>query len=243
MTVFITAFLATIFAATAPSFASEEHPVAHMTAHPGAIICLVIFILSYVGVLLEEKTHLRKSKPVMLGAGLIWVTIGLMAGDYNIDHHVIRAAIFHGLGEFSSLMLFLLSAMTYISALQERRVFATLRAKLVAAGFNLRQMFWIDLYSSEDGALPKTSQLLADVTTFTYGADCDCGTDVFTYTLTDGDGDADTATLTLVCVDLVGPFANDADPAAVRRRDPCQVAAGGRGQGKAVLDDRSSRST
>lgn len=113
-----------------------------MLTHPGAVLCLIVFILSYLAVLVEEKTHLRKSKPVMLGAGIIWVIIGIIAPEYGIDHHTLRSAVFHGLEEYASLLLFLLAAMTYISALQNRRVFAVLRAKLVQAGMNMRQLFW-----------------------------------------------------------------------------------------------------
>lgn len=113
-----------------------------MMENPWAIAALTVFFLSYLAVLLEEQTHLRKSKPVMLGAGLVWVFIGVIAPDYGIDHHTLRTAVFHGLEEYGSLMLFLLAAMTYIAALQERRVFATLRGKLVAAGMNMRQLFW-----------------------------------------------------------------------------------------------------
>ena len=115
---------------------------AGLLAHPLSIGCLIVFALSYLAVLLEERTHLRKSKPVMLGAGIIWVFIGIMAPQYNIDHHTLRSAVFHGLEEYGSLLLFLLAAMTYISALQDRKVFATLRGKLVQAGLNMRQLFW-----------------------------------------------------------------------------------------------------
>ena len=65
-----------------------------------------------------------------------------MAPDYGVDHHTLRSAVFHGLEEYGSLLLFLLAAMTYIAAMQERKVFATLRGKLVAAGMNMRQLFW-----------------------------------------------------------------------------------------------------
>src|SRR5690554_4562107 len=37
---------------------------------------LVIFIIAYIVVILEEKLHLRKSKPVLIAAGIIWVGIG-----------------------------------------------------------------------------------------------------------------------------------------------------------------------
>ncbi|MEM9469793.1 MAG: sodium:proton antiporter NhaD [Pseudomonadota bacterium] len=113
-----------------------------MVDHPAGIFALVVFFLSYLAVLLEEKTHLRKSKPVMLGAGIIWLTIGLMAPRYGISHKDVHDAVLHGLEEYASLFLFLLAAMTYIAALQERKVFATLRARLVQAGMNMRQLFW-----------------------------------------------------------------------------------------------------
>lgn len=114
-----------------------------MLDHPGAIFCLVVFFFSYIAVLLEERTHLRKSKPVMLGAGLIWVTIAIIAPGYGVDHDMLNRAVFHGLDEYASLLLFLLAAMTYISVLQNRRVFSVLRAKLVTMGLNMRQLFWV----------------------------------------------------------------------------------------------------
>jgi len=101
-------------AATTGGEASANIDRASMIYNPWAIAALVVFFLSYLAVLFEEQTHLRKSKPVMLGAGLIWVFIAIMAPSYNIDHHTLRAAVFHGLEEYAALMLFLLAAMTYI---------------------------------------------------------------------------------------------------------------------------------
>ena len=53
-----------------------------LTAHWAGIASLIIFVLAYVLVIFEEATHLRKSKPVMLAAGLIWGGgLGLCRGD------------------------------------------------------------------------------------------------------------------------------------------------------------------
>ncbi len=114
-----------------------------LTTHPAAILAVVVFVASYIAVFFEEKVHLRKSKPVLLGAAIIWVTIGLIAKDSGVGHDVLHKAVNHGLEEYSSLLMFLLAAMTYISALQDRNVFGALRSRLVQAGFSLRQLFWI----------------------------------------------------------------------------------------------------
>jgi NhaD family Na+/H+ antiporter len=45
--------------------------------------------------------------------------------------------------EFAELMLFLLVAMTYINAMEERRLFEWLREKLIASGLGLRSLFWL----------------------------------------------------------------------------------------------------
>lgn len=126
------------FAATA-----ADHDTAALLANPASILCLVIFVLAYIAVLLEEKTDLRKSKPVLLGAGLIWIVISLMSQKANIDPDVVHEALGHSLKEYSSLMLFLLAAMTYITTLEERRVFDALRSRLVNLGLDMRQIFWV----------------------------------------------------------------------------------------------------
>ena len=42
-----------------------------LTAHWAGIAALVIFVAAYGFVVFEETTQMRKSKPVMLAAGLI----------------------------------------------------------------------------------------------------------------------------------------------------------------------------
>ena len=110
--------LLAVFAMPAIAATGEEAKIIpSMIDNPWAIGALVIFFLSYLAVLFEEQTHLRKSKPVMLGAGLIWVFIAVVAPSYGIDKHTLHNAVFHGLEEYAALMLFLLAAMTYICLL------------------------------------------------------------------------------------------------------------------------------
>ena len=105
-------------------------------------MCLFFFIIAYVIVIFEEKLHLRKSKPVLIAAGLIWVTIAYAMKNSGYEESV-EIAIRHNFLEYSELFFFLLVAMTYINAMSERRIFIWLRDWLIQKGFSYRQLFWI----------------------------------------------------------------------------------------------------
>ena len=113
-----------------------------LTDHFVGYAALLLFALAYLFVMLEEFTHLRKSKPVILAAGVMWI---LVAWQYaSLGHtHAAESAIRHNILEYAELMLFLLVAMTYINAMEERKVFEALKAWLISKGFGYRKLFWI----------------------------------------------------------------------------------------------------
>ncbi|HHH36427.1 MAG TPA: sodium:proton antiporter [Gammaproteobacteria bacterium] len=113
-----------------------------LTGHWVGAAALTIFIVAYGVVILEEFLHLRKSKPVMLAAGLIWLLIAMVYKQQG-EPATAAAQIRHHLLEYAELMLFLLAAMTYINTMSERNVFKRLRAWLVSSGYSLRTIFWI----------------------------------------------------------------------------------------------------
>ncbi|MCY4515521.1 MAG: sodium:proton antiporter NhaD [Candidatus Tectomicrobia bacterium] len=102
---------------------------------------LVIFFAAYVLVMLESRIQMRKSKPVLIAAGVIWVLLAL-AWEGGGQSGRAGDAFLRGLTEYVELFLFLLPAMTYINALEERDVFQSLRAFLVSRGYSLRQVYW-----------------------------------------------------------------------------------------------------
>ena len=105
-------------------------------------ISLLIFVLAYALVMVEEFSHLRKSKPVIISAALIWGIIAFYFSSVpGLHSEKVEQALEHNILEFAKLFLFLLSAMTYINALQERNVFDVVRYKLISRGFNFRQLF------------------------------------------------------------------------------------------------------
>ena len=125
-----------------PALAASAAPAVDFTNHWIGYLCLVIFVAAYVLVISEETIHLRKSKPVMVAAGFIWILVAIGLSNAG-DIHTAKQAVRHNLLEFAELFLFLLAAMTYINSMDERGVFGALRAWLVSKGFSYRAIFWI----------------------------------------------------------------------------------------------------
>jgi Na+/H+ antiporter NhaD/arsenite permease-like protein len=121
----------------------ESHPeIIDLTKTIYGYLGIGLFVAAYMLVPLENIIHLRKSKPVLLAAGFIWVLVALAylgIGDTHTAHEAIKDSLL----EYAELFLFLLAAMTYINSMEERNVFQSLRAFLVSKGFSLRLLFWI----------------------------------------------------------------------------------------------------
>ncbi len=124
------------------AWASASAELPDLTTHATGYAALIIFALAYGLVMAEEFTHLRKSKPVILAAGILWGMVAIMYTQHGMPHAA-EQAVRHNILEYAELFLFLLVAMTYINAMDERSVFAALRSWLVRKGFGYRQLFWI----------------------------------------------------------------------------------------------------
>ncbi len=127
------------------AFASSEtnsQEVLDLTNHWAGYMALGLFALAYVLVVVEEFTNFRKSKPVILTAGVIWGLIGWAYTSHGLPHSA-EVALRDNLLEYAELFLFLLVAMTYIEAMRERQVFEALKVWLLNKGFTFRQLFWL----------------------------------------------------------------------------------------------------
>ncbi|EAP92539.1 MULTISPECIES: sodium:proton antiporter NhaD [Vibrio] len=139
----LSAVLSLLFFSTVAGAATSQlgEPLKLTSSFVG-YLSLTIFVVAYIVVMMEEYLKLRKSKPVLLAAGLIWIIIGFTYQEHNLTE-VAKQALEHNLLEYAELLLFLLVAMTYISAMEERRLFDALQAWMVGKGFNFRSLFWI----------------------------------------------------------------------------------------------------
>lgn len=158
-----------------PALASaEEMDVLHLTGAHRGLYCVLVFLIAYGFVMTEEFTHLRKSKPVILAAGIIWAQVAYLANTHGVPNEKFHQVFEYNLSEFAGLMLFLLVAMTYINAMAERNVFEAIRAWLINRRFGYRKLFWITgvitlfLSSVADNL---TSALLVGAVVMAVGAD------------------------------------------------------------------------
>ena len=114
----------------------------NLTTHISGYLALLIFFIAYTLVVLEEKLHLQKSKPILVAAGIIWAIIAYTYKTHDLSN-LSRQALEHNFLEYTELFFFLLVAMTYINAMVERNVFQALHHKMLSRNFNYRQLFWI----------------------------------------------------------------------------------------------------
>lgn len=138
----LSAFAALLMMFSTPAVAADTEISSQLTGHWAGLTALVVFIIGYTLVISEETIHLRKSKPMMVAAGIVWILVAI-AYQQNGQGDLVEELVRHGLLEFVELFLFLLAAMTYINTMDERGVFDVLRAWLLAQQFSLRSLFWV----------------------------------------------------------------------------------------------------
>src|SRR5690606_26586758 len=96
-----------------PVHAQETAPPIDLTQHPVGYLALLVFFVAYGFVAVEEVIQLRKSKPVVLAAGLIWVLLGIVYAAHG-QSAALEAAAKHVILDYGELMLFLVVAITYV---------------------------------------------------------------------------------------------------------------------------------
>jgi Na+/H+ antiporter NhaD/arsenite permease-like protein len=114
---------------------------ADLTATAVGLLAVAVFVIAYAFVIAEEFTSMRKSKPVVVAAGIVWVLVAIAYARSGVEG--VGEVLRHHLTDYAELLLFLLAAMVYVNTMQERQVFAALRSWLVARRLSFRAIFWI----------------------------------------------------------------------------------------------------
>jgi Na+/H+ antiporter NhaD/arsenite permease-like protein len=140
-------FLPSLVMATEGESAVISSQRLDLTMHWAGYLALVIFAVAYILAMTEEVTELKKSKPMVFAASLIWIFI---AGVYTSNGMSEQAglAFRSSLEGYAELFLFIMVSMTYLNAMEDRGVFDSLRVWLLSKNFTYRQLFWITGFQS-----------------------------------------------------------------------------------------------
>jgi Na+/H+ antiporter NhaD/arsenite permease-like protein len=113
-----------------------------LSTHWTGIAALACFVVAYAVAMAEERLQVRKSVPVLVAAGLIWLCVGIGYVEHGHSAAVLELARETVL-DFAELLLFLIPAITFVNTLQELGLFEALRVWLTQRGVSLRVLFWI----------------------------------------------------------------------------------------------------
>ncbi len=134
-------------------FAAEGSEVARqgrsldLTQHWAGYLALIVFAVAYILAMTEEVTELKKSKPMVFAASLIWIFIAAVYTSGGMGEQA-GAAFRATLEGYVELFLFIMVSMTYLNAMEDRGVFDSLRVWLLSKNFSYRQLFWITGFQS-----------------------------------------------------------------------------------------------
>ncbi|OYV16568.1 MAG: transporter, partial [Methylococcaceae bacterium NSP1-2] len=132
-----------IFCLPSVTLAAEEPAKAlNLTQHWVGYTALVIFSVAYLLAMIEEVTELKKSKPMVFAASVIWILIAAVYVSNGMSEQaglVFRSS----LEAYAELFLFIMVSMTYLNAMEDRGVFENLRVWLLSKNFSYRKLFWI----------------------------------------------------------------------------------------------------
>lgn len=122
--------------------AEEPTKALDLTQHWVGYAALVIFFIAYLLAMIEEVTELKKSKPMVFAASVIWILIAAVYVSHGMSEQaglVFRSS----LEAYAELFLFIMVSMTYLNAMEDRGVFENLRVWLLSKNFSYRKLFWI----------------------------------------------------------------------------------------------------
>lgn len=127
------------------SFAQETNIAIQLDLkdHFIGYLAIAFTVMAYALAMTEDLHQLSKAKPMVLGSGLIWVSIFIY---YRVEFGAakdVAAAFQSNLTAYAELFLFITVSMTFLNTMTERGVFDALRIVLANRQYSYRKLFWI----------------------------------------------------------------------------------------------------
>lgn len=103
------------------------------------VIFSALFVIGYVFIAIEHKTHINKSGIAVVLGAILWFIIALISHDKTEISH----ALIENGSEVFSIIIFLLSAMTIVELLVHYQLFDWIREQIVKRKISQTKLFWL----------------------------------------------------------------------------------------------------
>jgi len=104
---------------------------------------LLIFIVGYYFIAMEEHYHIDKAKPALLTGTFLFILVAFYYVLNDMDMNLVHTQIEHLILEITEIFFFLFVAMTYIESMIHMGVFDKLKYNLVSKGYTYKKLFWV----------------------------------------------------------------------------------------------------
>ena len=135
--------LVSVFAFASGGGASTGVEIPDLTMTWVGIASLIIFVVGYYFVAMEEKYHIDKAKPALLTGTFLFMMIAAYYAFNHMNMDLVHTQVQHLILEIAEIFFFLFVAMTYIESMIHMGVFDRLKYNLVSKGYTYRKLFWV----------------------------------------------------------------------------------------------------
>ena len=87
---------------------------------------VIIFILAYASIALENPLKVNKSASALIGAGLLWTIYALSTGD----HHLVAENLTESVAATAQIVFFLMGAMTIVEVVDAHNGFRVITSRI-----------------------------------------------------------------------------------------------------------------
>jgi Na+/H+ antiporter NhaD/arsenite permease-like protein len=135
--------LTSVFAFASSGGASGGEAIPDLTMTWVGIASLVIFVIAYYFVAMEEQYHIDKAKPALLAGTFLFIFVAIYYAIHDMNMELVHTQVQHLILEIAEIFFFLFVAMTYIESMIHMGIFDRLKYNLVSKGYTYRKLFWL----------------------------------------------------------------------------------------------------
>lgn len=124
-------------------FANEADKLLNISSSWVGIVSIVLFIIGYLVIALEDFFKIDKAKPALFLGTFIYILIAIYYSINDLDMKIVHLNAEHLVLEIAEIFFFLYVAMIYIESMIHMGIFDRLKYNLISKGYSYKKIFWL----------------------------------------------------------------------------------------------------